>query len=49
MTGQHASPTASGEMGHGRFRVAAELVCFVTIYSGSRPVTLSELRYVLAF
>lgn len=48
MTEQKASPTASG-IGHRAFRVAAELVCFVTIYAERRPVTPSELYYVLAF
>lgn len=48
MTGQQASATTS-EIGHGRFRVAAELVCFVTIYTGRRPVTPSELHFMLAF
>lgn len=48
MTEQQALPTESG-IGHRTFRVAAELVCFVTIYAERRPVTPGELHYVLAF
>lgn len=44
-----AASAATSERGHGRFRVTAELVCFVTIYMGRRPVTPSELHFVLAF